>query len=107
MTSWRVCARSVAGVREQAARDPVEWGVATRCRRGEATSGDLAVVALIPEGTLVAAIDGLGHGGEAARAARKAGAVVRESPSQDRECGGTGPELRTVGRATEEFACAW
>ena len=83
MTSWRVCARSVAGVREQAAREPVEWGVATRCRRGEATSGDLAVVALIPEGTLVAAIDGLGHGSEAARAARKAGAVVRESPSQD------------------------
>lgn len=68
---------------ERAAGEPVEWGVATRCRRGEATSGDLAVVALLPEGALVAAIDGLGHGGEAAHAARKAGEVVRERPSQD------------------------
>ena len=68
---------------ERAAREPVEWGVATRCRRGEATSGDLAVVTLLPEGALVAAIDGLGHGGEAARAARRAGEVVRESPSRD------------------------
>ena len=55
----------------------------TRCRRGEATSGDLAVVTLLPEGALVAAIDGLGHGDEAARAARTAAEVVRESPSQD------------------------
>jgi hypothetical protein len=54
-----------------------------RCRRGEATSGDLAVVTLLPEGVLVAGIDGLGHGDEAARAARKAAEVVRESPSQD------------------------
>lgn len=64
-------------------RASVEWGVATRCRRGEAMSGDLAVVALLPEGALVAAIDGLGHGGEAARAARTAGEVVRKRPSQD------------------------
>jgi negative regulator of sigma-B (phosphoserine phosphatase) len=64
-------------------REPVEWGVAARCRPGEATSGDLAVVTLVPEGALVAGIDGLGHGSEAARAARKAAEVVRESPSQD------------------------
>jgi phosphoserine phosphatase RsbX len=70
-------------VPEGAVREPVEWGVAARCRRGEATSGDLAVVALLPEGALIAAIDGLGHGGEAARAARQAGDVVREQPSQD------------------------
>jgi phosphoserine phosphatase RsbX len=70
-------------VPERAAREPVEWGVATRCRRGEATSGDLAVVTLLPEGALVAAIDGLGHGREAARAARTAAEVVRESPTQD------------------------
>jgi phosphoserine phosphatase RsbX len=68
---------------ERALREPVEWGVAKKSRRGEATSGDLAVVALLPEGALVAAIDGLGHGGEAARAARRAGAVVRDRPSQD------------------------
>jgi phosphoserine phosphatase RsbX len=68
---------------ERPAREPVEWGLATRCRRGEATSGDLGVVALLPDGALVAAIDGLGHGGEAARAARRAGDVVRDRPSQD------------------------
>ena len=68
---------------ERAAREPVEWSIATRCRRGEAMSGDLAVVSLLPEGALVAGIDGLGHGVEAARAARRAAEVVRESPSQD------------------------
>ena len=57
--------------------------MAMRCRRGEATSGDLAVVSLLPEGVLVAGIDGLGHGDEAARAARTAAEVVRQSPSQD------------------------
>jgi negative regulator of sigma-B (phosphoserine phosphatase) len=70
-------------VPERAARKPVEWGVATRCRRGEDTSGDLAVVTLLPEGALVAGIDGLGHGSEAARAARRAAEVVRASPTQD------------------------
>lgn len=63
--------------------DPVEWSIATRCRRGEATSGDLAVVNLLPEGALVTAIDGLGHGEAAARAARLAGEVVRERPSRE------------------------
>jgi hypothetical protein len=54
-----------------------------RCRRGEATSGDLAVVTLLADGVLVAGIDGLGHGDEAARAARTAAEVVHQSPSQD------------------------
>jgi negative regulator of sigma-B (phosphoserine phosphatase) len=70
-------------VRERAARAPVEWSVATRCRRGEATSGDLAVVNVLPGGALVAGIDGLGHGTEAARAASRAAEVVRASPSLD------------------------
>jgi phosphoserine phosphatase RsbX len=70
-------------VRERAAREPVEWSVATRCRRGEATSGDLAVVSVLPGSALVAAIDGLGHGTEAARAAGSAGEVLRASPSTD------------------------
>ena len=47
---------------ERATDEAIEWGIATRCRRGEATSGDLAVIALLPEGALIAAIDGLGHG---------------------------------------------
>jgi hypothetical protein len=54
-----------------------------KCRRGEATSGDLGVVTVLPEGVLVAGIDGLGHGEEAARAAGKAGQVLRESPGRD------------------------
>jgi negative regulator of sigma-B (phosphoserine phosphatase) len=70
-------------VHERTAREPVEWGVAMRCRRGEATSGDIAVVTRLPEGVLVAGIDGLGHGDEAARAARRAAEVVRQSPSRD------------------------
>ena len=64
-------------------REPVEWGVAKQSRCGEATSGDLAIVALLPEGALVAAIDGLGHGRDAARAAEKAGEVVRDRPCRD------------------------
>jgi negative regulator of sigma-B (phosphoserine phosphatase) len=46
-------------------------------------SGDVAVVVPLSEGALVAGIDGLGHGREAARAARRAADVVRDSPSQD------------------------
>ena len=68
---------------ERDVRETIEWGVATRNRRGEAMNGDLGVVAVLPEGLLVAAIDGLGHGGEAARAARKAGEVVRERASEE------------------------
>jgi hypothetical protein len=45
-------------------------------------NGDLGVVTVLPEGLLVAAIDGLGHGDEAARAAREAGEVVRERASE-------------------------
>jgi phosphoserine phosphatase RsbX len=66
-----------------AARAPVEWGVAARSREGEATCGDRGVVTLTPEGALVAAIDGLGHGAEAARAARTAAEIVRRHPSRD------------------------
>lgn len=83
MTSSPAYEKSADDVRERAARKPIEWGVAARCRRGEVTSGDLAVVRLLPEGALVAGIDGLGHGSEAAHAARKAADVVRESPTQD------------------------
>ena len=50
----------------------LESGVAFRARRGEAGCGDVHVVAARPEGVLVAAIDGLGHGKEAAVAAAAA-----------------------------------
>jgi hypothetical protein len=50
----------------------IEWGVAARPLEGEAESGDLHVVQPFPKGVLVAAVDGLGHGPEAAAAARSA-----------------------------------
>jgi len=49
-----------------------------RAMRGELESGDLDVVVEFAGGTLVGAIDGLGHGEEAATAARAAAAVCRE-----------------------------
>lgn len=48
---------------------PLEWSVAARTLRGEAASGDLAVVRPFARGALVAVVDGLGHGTEAALAA--------------------------------------
>jgi negative regulator of sigma-B (phosphoserine phosphatase) len=61
----------------------VEWGVTTRRRRGEPACGDLAVVIVLPDGALVAGIDGVGHGAEAARAAHVAAAVVRKATGHD------------------------
>jgi hypothetical protein len=61
----------------------IEWSIATRYRPGERTSGDHAVVELLGEDALVAAIDGLGHGGEAASAARAAADVVHARPTPD------------------------
>jgi negative regulator of sigma-B (phosphoserine phosphatase) len=62
--------------------DTVLWGVADRCRPGEQTSGDRAVVEVDDDGTLVAGIDGLGHGTEAAHAARLAAEAFRHAGGQ-------------------------
>lgn len=84
MMSSHSGARSGAAVMsERAVQPPIEWGVASRCRRGEATSGDLAVVNLLADGALVGAVDGLGHGVDAAHAARRVRDVLRESPGHD------------------------
>ena len=50
----------------------VEYGVAGRPLRGEVESGDLHAVIPRPGGTLLAVADGLGHGYEAALAAKLA-----------------------------------
>jgi negative regulator of sigma-B (phosphoserine phosphatase) len=50
----------------------IEWGVAGRPLAGEERSGDLHVVTPFEDGTLVAVIDGLGHGDEAADASASA-----------------------------------
>jgi phosphoserine phosphatase RsbX len=60
----------------------VASAVRGRALRGELESGDLHVVIEFPGGALVGAIDGLGHGEEAAVAARAAAAVCREHAAQ-------------------------
>lgn len=51
---------------------PLEWGVASRALPGELQSGDLSLVKPLGDSVLVAVVDALGHGGEAASAARVA-----------------------------------
>jgi phosphoserine phosphatase RsbX len=57
----------------------VEWGVAGRIFAGEAASGDEHVVQPFDGGVLLGVIDGLGHGMDAATAARKTVAVLAAS----------------------------
>src|SRR6266545_6291365 len=48
----------------------VHWGVATLALTGQTESGDLHLVAPVKHGVLVAVVDGLGHGEEAAAPAK-------------------------------------
>lgn len=57
------------------------WAVAARPRSGERISGDRHVVAPFSGGVLVAVVDALGHGGEAAAAARTAAAALKRGRS--------------------------
>jgi negative regulator of sigma-B (phosphoserine phosphatase) len=54
----------------------IEWSVASRPLPGQPTSGDLNVVKAFPDGVLVAALDGVGHGEAAATAATVAGTIL-------------------------------
>jgi phosphoserine phosphatase RsbX len=56
---------------------PVEWGTASRTLAGESVSGDIAAVVPTVDGVVVAAVDGLGHGREAAAVAEIAAATVK------------------------------
>jgi len=53
-------------------RPLMEWGVAKVTLGGQTTSGDSYLVKEFPGGLLIAALDGLGHGDDAAAAAQKA-----------------------------------
>ncbi|HEY3146593.1 MAG TPA: SpoIIE family protein phosphatase [Dongiaceae bacterium] len=55
----------------------VDWAVSGRALPGEPVSGDAHLVTRLPGGALVAVVDGLGHGPEAAEAARRAVAMMR------------------------------
>jgi phosphoserine phosphatase RsbX len=61
----------------------LELGVAERALAGEYRSGDRAVLVAFAGGALVAAIDGLGHGSEAADAAALAADVLAANPHED------------------------
>lgn len=54
----------------------IDWGVATLTLAGQDESGDLHLVKPFPNGVLAAVVDGLGHGDEAAAAARLALATL-------------------------------
>ncbi|HZF17857.1 MAG TPA: SpoIIE family protein phosphatase [Steroidobacteraceae bacterium] len=60
----------------------LEWSVAVAAMPGESESGDRHVVCPLRDGALVAAIDGLGHGADAALAARVAIDVLEQHAGQ-------------------------
>jgi len=60
----------------------IDWGASTLTLRGQVESGDRHVVAPFGPGILVAAIDGLGHGDEAASAAERAASILEENPQE-------------------------
>jgi phosphoserine phosphatase RsbX len=61
----------------------LEWDTATMPMPGENVLGDGAVVAFAEEHALLAVIDGVGHGAEAAAAAQVAAHTLRQSDAQD------------------------
>jgi negative regulator of sigma-B (phosphoserine phosphatase) len=61
----------------------VEWGVGTITMSGETQSGDHHLVKLVPDGALIAVVDGLGHGDAAALAAKRAIATIDEYPEEN------------------------
>lgn len=70
--------RGVGG-RATPAPGVIDWGVATASRSGQRRSGDHHVVVEAADGSvLIAALDGLGHGNEAADAAERAALVLEE-----------------------------
>jgi phosphoserine phosphatase RsbX len=60
----------------------IDWNVASRALPGEQMSGDLHLVRPRNDGALVAVVDGLGHGSEAAEAAKKAIESLNAHPEE-------------------------
>ena len=60
----------------------LDWSVASRPFPGQQTSGDLSAVVEWPGGVLVAVVDGLGHGEQAALAAQRAVDTVTAHPRE-------------------------
>jgi len=60
----------------------IEWGVATLAHPGEVQSGDRHLVKPVGTSVLVAVVDGLGHGAEAATAAQAAVAALERHATE-------------------------
>ena len=60
----------------------IDYGVAARTKKGETACGDLHFVKRFEAGVLLAVIDGLGHGEEAAKAAQTAAAMLDQHASE-------------------------
>jgi negative regulator of sigma-B (phosphoserine phosphatase) len=60
----------------------VEYGLAKHAHVGEGESGDLHMVCCNENGVLIAVIDGVGHGEEAAEVAKTAAALLRSSADE-------------------------
>ena len=61
----------------------IEWAVALRCLSGQDESGDAYAAVTFEGGALLAVVDGLGHGHEAAIASRAAVAALTADPAAD------------------------
>jgi phosphoserine phosphatase RsbX len=73
----------------------IEYGVAKHMLVGQGECGDLHLVCCNKNGVLIAAIDGLGHGEEAATASKAAAALLRSSADH--------PIISLVERCHEEL----
>jgi len=60
----------------------IEWGVVLKALAGYEESGDQYWVKNVPTGTVIAAIDGLGHGDKAAHAAKLAVSELDSHPQE-------------------------
>ena len=60
----------------------VDWSAAILAVEGETISGDMYLIRPFPGGLLLAAVDGLGHGPEAADSAQTAISTLEKNPDQ-------------------------
>ena len=66
----------ISATRTSLLASPIEWGFAARALDGQTEFGDLHFVGTFAGGALIAVIDGLGHGPEAALASQVAAATL-------------------------------
>jgi phosphoserine phosphatase RsbX len=60
----------------------IDWSAAILAVEGETVSGDMYLIRPFLNGVLVAAIDGIGHGPEAAASAQVAVSLIEKNPNQ-------------------------